>query len=114
MSDFGALIELKTISQTKLTAEEIRLFRNAVDKIKKENQFSDALGESFLFKIMDVDSNGSSLVVILSEYWFGDEDEQETFDFAKENDLEKIETIAASLQALMGKEHIVTAIFDGW
>jgi len=92
------------------------LLKQEIEKIKSENEFKDALGQDFLFIVSEGIGIGFSyLTVILSQYWYaGGGDENEDFEFAKENDLTETEKVAEKLKTVLGQNFEIKACFENW
>ncbi|MEO5645499.1 MAG: hypothetical protein ABIQ40_01575 [Bacteroidia bacterium] len=115
MSDYGAMIILTKISEPTFTDAEKKLFASEIEKIKTENDFADSLGDSFQFIVSEgVGKDFKYLVVILSQYFNGEGDADENFEFAKESDLEEAGKIAEKLQPAFGDTFEIKQVFEKW
>lgn len=96
MSDFGSAIIISKTDNSNLTTEESTTILNAVEKVKQNNKFENALGEPFKFSQVDAEEN--EMFFILSEHWYGDGENEENFSFVEEMELDEVESIADLLQ----------------
>ncbi|MDY3538146.1 hypothetical protein PG275_09055 [Riemerella anatipestifer] len=114
MSDYGACINLTKKDKTPLTMEEIKLVKSELEKIKADSDFFDSLGDDFLFKTNEVANNNTKLHLVFSEYWHGEGDEEENFEFAKENDLNEVQKIAELLKPTLNELFDIKPEFENW
>jgi hypothetical protein len=112
MSDYGSMLHLTKKDKSPLTDAEKELISQSLGKIKSENDFSDVLGEDFIFKTIPVHNEKDRLVIILSEYW--DEGGDDNFEFAKENDIDQAESVAEKLTETLGQTFEIKASFENW
>ncbi len=118
MSDYGAMIILTKKDDPSFLDAEKKLLEREIDKIKSENEFADALGDNFQYIVSEgVGKDFKYLVVILSQYWNrdgDDEDDAKNFEMAKENDLNEAEKIAEMLKPTFGEKFKIEPVFENW
>ena len=114
MSDYGASITLTKKDKKPVTEIEKEFIKTELAKIKNGNEFSDVLGEGFLFEVSEVANENAMLHIIFSEYWHGDGDEEDNFEFAKENDFEQVEKIAEKLRLILSETFDIIPAFESW
>ena len=114
MSDYGANIELLKKDRTPLTDYDKELIKSTLESIKQDNEFSDVLGDDFLFEVREFDNDNTMVNLVFSEYWNGEGDEEENFEFAKDNDLGQVEEIAEKLKSELGQIFEIKPNFENW
>ncbi len=115
MSDYGAMIILTKKDDPSFLDAEKKLLESEIEKIKSENEFADALGDSFQCIVSEgVGKDFKYLVVILSQYWNGEGEGDENFEMAKENDLSEAEKIAEKLKPSFGEQFKIEPVFENW
>ncbi|MBT1705951.1 hypothetical protein [Chryseosolibacter indicus] len=114
MSDFGATLTLIKHNNREVTTEDRQLVNQELENFKAGNEFNNALGENFIYETLLIANDNTMLWIRLSEYWYGDRDNEENFEFAKENDLPQAEEIAIRLSRSLGKIFIIEAKFENW
>ncbi len=114
MSDYGASITLIKKDRSPLTSTDKELVRSELNKIKTNNDFSDSLGEDFQFEINEISNENTVFHIVCSQYWHGDGDDQENFDFAKDNDLDEVQEIAVLLEPALGEAFEIKPDFETW
>jgi hypothetical protein len=114
MADYGASIILSQKDKTSVSETDINNVREALGQIKNSGEFSDALGSDFLYKIIEISNAPDELLIILSEYWHGEGDDEENFGFAKENDEDEAQKIAEELNRTFNKIFDIKSEFGSW
>lgn len=114
MSDYGASITLTKKDKTPLTTSDKDLVKTELNKIKANYDFCDSVGEDFLFEINEFANENTMLHIVFSQYWHGDGDDQENFDFAKENDLDEVQKIATLLMPTLSHLFDIKPDFETW
>ena len=114
MADYGASIILSKKDKTLVTETEIKKVQAELEKIKNSDEYSDALGSDFLYKIVEINNDNTALHVLLSEYWHGEGDDEENFEFAKENDEDESQKIAEELRQAFNEIFNVEPNFENW
>lgn len=100
MSDFGTAISIVKKDGKAFSSNEKQQIKNALKQIINTDELVNSLGESYNYEIQDVDDAKPTLFVQLSEHYFsGDEaEDQETFEFVEETELEDANHIISSLK----------------
>lgn len=114
MSDYGASITIKRNDNGPLTSADKDRLRAALDKVQAGNEWTDTLGQDFLFDIDDTTDGGRRCFILLSEYWHGEGNDEENFSFAKDGDLHQAQDLAEKLAAELGDGFTVDADFGEW
>jgi predicted RNA-binding protein Jag len=114
MSDFGAFISLIKKDKSSLTSSDKKMIEVELKKIKENNDYSDCIGEDFLFRIFKIENDNTMLDIVFSEYWHGDNEHEENFEFSKNNDIGQIEEIAEKLKTKLGEVFDIKPKFEGW
>jgi hypothetical protein len=100
MSDFGTTINISKPDGKAFTGKEVTDLADELQEILEDGEYENALGEPFLHKVAEIEGEPSLLLAILSEHYYGDSDDEneETFGFVEETELEHAETIAEALK----------------
>ena len=114
MSDFGTYIEISKKEEKPILPNEKEVIILAIKKIAENEEFTDSLGEAFLFQLNEVENAPSKLLLNLSEYWYGEGEDEENFEFAKDNDLQYAQEIAKILEQESGNIFSFEAKFENW
>lgn len=116
MSDFGALLIVK--SDSEIQDDEKQTITKQLEALLEEEtdpgiyKYENSLGEQFQSTLIELSKN--SIAFQLSEYWYGDEDEEEeSFDFAKDEDEETAKPLVAAMQSALPKYQF-SIEFDEW
>lgn len=114
MSDYGASINIIKKDHTALTGKEVEVAVSKLSAIITAGGYTDSLNAPFIPEVNVVEGEESLLHIILSNYWHGEGDDEENFEFAQDNDLGEVEKIAEDLQKEMGDAYIVNGVFEEW
>lgn len=114
MSDYGAAITLTKKDKSPVTQSEKDFVMAELEKIKAGNEFSDVLGGDFLFQVNEFSNDNTMLHLVFSQYWYGEGDNEENFEFAKDNDLAQVEEIGGKLQSIVGETFDLKPDFENW
>lgn len=112
MSDFGSVIGVKKTDDSAFFADEKQSIVELFAAVKEEGDYEDMMGEELKFDLFSDESN--EMMFMFSEYWFGDGDDEENFEFAKDNDFDQIEEIAELISSRIGANYKVKADFIEW
>lgn len=96
MSDFGTLLIARKKDESDLSNSEINNLSSELKEIIKNGEFVNAVGEPFEHNFI-LDDDKKSAMVQLSEHYYGDEDNDELFQFVEETELEQGEEIIKKL-----------------
>ncbi len=98
MSDFGTIITATKKDDENFSSREAKKLSKALKKIIKVGEYSSAMGEDFDSEF-NQEENSNSILVILSEYYYGsDNEDEELFEFVKDTELEEANEIAEKLK----------------
>ncbi len=114
MSDYGAGLHISRKDQSSIKDEDIDLIQDFLDLLADEDEYIDAIGEEFVFDIHEDDEDDSTLFIMLSEYWQGEENSDKVFEFAKESDMPQAMEIASRLKEKLGDQFDIEPSFDHW
>ena len=114
MSDYGASITLIKRDGSPLTEMDKNLVESELNKIKAENELCDSIGEDFLFDMNEIANENTILHIVFSRYWHVGGDEEENFEFAKENDLGEVQKIAEFLRPALNNLFDIKPDFENW
>jgi len=114
MSDFGAYIEIAKKNNEPISLSEAEAINPLIEKMKESQEFSDSLGEDFLYNLTEIENSKESLLLTLSEYWYGEDDDEENFEFAEDNDLSQAQEISKILEKAFGTIFTFEAKFENW
>ena len=70
------------------------------------------MGEELKFELFA--DEPTELLFMFTEYWCGEGDDEEMFEFAKDNDFDEIEEIEAVISEKLGDDYQVKADFIEW
>ena len=87
---------------------------NKLSAIITAGDYTDSLGAPFIPEVNVVEGEESLLHIILSNYFHGDGDDEENFEFAQDNDEGEAAKIAEELQKQLGDGYIVNGTFEEW
>lgn len=110
MSDFGVSITIKKNSGVLFSNGEINTISALVNELKGLDICEDSLGEPFQFTLS---SSEKEVVIVLSEYWFGEETEESLLDFTI-SDKDETEKIVNLLKLKLGKDYSFEIYHGGW
>jgi hypothetical protein len=115
MSDFGTLISIFRIDKKDLNKAELSKIELLTRNIKGQTNYTDSLGEELSFHIVEAEEStgGKGVNILLSEYWGGEESEDEMIDFT-ESDKEQAENIAQLLINQLAPEYKIEVYAGGW
>lgn len=83
MSDFGSIMVLKPQGKDFFDEEEKETIKIFIENLKENEYREPNGGEPYTLAISE---SSDKFEVIMSEYWFGDGDDDENFEFAQELD----------------------------
>lgn len=113
MSDFGSLIVIKRKDGEVISTEQRKEMEALMADMKAKAQYVDMFGEPVRFKRKNT-KNSRELVFICTEYWQGDGDEEDNFDFAKANDFRQVKEAATVITQQLGDSYLAEARFLEW
>jgi hypothetical protein len=115
MSDFGTLISIFRNDKKDITSEEVASIESVVKGIESNTNYLDSLGEDLSFHMVEAEEStgGKGINIILSEYWGGEDEEDEMIDYT-ESDREQAQTIADLLQDQLGQKYKIEVYAGGW
>ena len=111
MSDYGAKIKVTKKSGDFGQSDKKRLI-GLSQELKGKKWFSDVLGDDFLFRA--IESGDNSMSLLLAEYWYGEGDNQENFEWTKNYDLGESQKVADALISALDEEFLVEVKFENW
>lgn len=111
MSDFGLLMSVVKKDGGTFSAEELTSIGNAMESIISAEEYANTLGEPFLHEFSS--SNEPEAVAQLSEYYFGDEEPEESMEFVEENELDEAKELATKMGERFS-EMTFTATLEEW
>jgi hypothetical protein len=114
MSDFGSYILISKKDGNPINQSDKESLNNAIEKVKKSDEFLDSLGEDFLFNMAELEGDNNHLILNLSEYWHGEGDDEENFEFAQDNDMSFAEEVEKLLEKELGNIFLFEAKFENW
>lgn len=112
MSDFGSVIAVCKTDRSQFSEAEKKEIIALFASVKEEGDYEDMMGEELKFDLMG--DEPLELVFMFSEYWYGDGDDEEIFEFAKENDFDQVEEIAELISAKIDGLYLIEADFVEW
>ncbi|HOY42212.1 MAG TPA: hypothetical protein PLX60_10135 [Chitinophagales bacterium] len=97
MSDFGTMIIATKKDNNGFTNSELSDLSSKLKSIIKKEDYTNALGKDFMDDFQE-ESDGSA-IVLLSEHFYGGDikEDEESFDFVKESELEQAKEMAEKL-----------------
>lgn len=114
MSDFGSYITLTKKDKSRVTDLDKETVKAELEKIKKNSNYFDVLGEPFLYEINEIANNQTRLHLVFSKYWYGEGDIDENFEFAKNNDFGQVKEIAEKLKLSLESKFNIEPNFENW
>ena len=113
MSDYGASIIISKRDKKAISAEEKTRILAELEEVQQLGEFTDTPGEDFLFEVTDT-AEDTYVFVVLSQYWYGEGNDEENFEMAQENDLSQAEEIATLLEPRLGDGFVIEPVFEHW
>lgn len=111
MSDYGSILNIIKKTGTIDPAEQDKL-QVLLKSVIEAGKYEDALGTAF--KSSGSVHNGNALYVVLSQFWYGDGDNQENFEFCKEGDEFDALKLQDNLKQQLGVGYTVEWSFENW
>lgn len=99
MSDYGSIIIATKKDNSSISSDEMAALSSGLKKILDDgsNDYANSLGDDYNNEFEEEDAN--SVSVVLSEYYYGDGDDTELFDFVKDCELDEIQELSEKLSA---------------
>lgn len=113
MSDYGAALVIEKRDKKTIAPEEKTRILAELENVRQMGDFTDVLGESFLFEVTNTDKD-IYVFILLSRYWYGEGDDRENFEMGQENDLGQAEEVASLLEPRLGDVFVIEPIFENW
>lgn len=111
MSDYGSVIVLKPKGKEAFTKEEKQEVMNFVEELKN-NKYGEPDGdEPYNLSISETESG---FEIIMSEYWDGDGDDKENFEFAQEMDEINMNEVKAYFEQNLKVSIEIEFSFERW
>ncbi|MFN8429099.1 MAG: hypothetical protein U0V04_03900 [Spirosomataceae bacterium] len=111
MSDYGSIMVLKPKGKSAFTAEEKQEIIRFVTELQDEGYGEPDGGEPYNLSISETE-NG--LEIIMSEYWDGDGDDQENFEFAQEMDEINMDEVKTYFEQNLKVSFDIEFLFERW
>lgn len=110
MSDYGISLSIKKKDAAAFTGTEVSLISKGIGELKGSGDYLDALGEEFIFSL---GVQEAEILVLLAEYWIGEETEEEMLDFTLQ-DKDTAEEITAILNQKFPGEYEYEVYHGAW
>lgn len=90
MSDFGTTILAKKEDNSNFSSDDISDLSSKLKSILKDGEYGGALGDDFNHQFGEIEGS-KSIIVQLSEYYYGNDDDEneESFEFVKDVELDQ-------------------------
>jgi hypothetical protein len=111
MSDYGSILLLKPKGKLAFTSEEKEEIESFVEELQANEYGEPNGGEPYNLSISETESGYE---IIMSEYWDGDGDDQENFEFAKEMDEINMDEVKAYFEQNLKVPVEIEFLFERW
>lgn len=113
MSDFGSVISIEKSKGEKFSDDDRSLIINELTAIVTNGNYTDAT-ETALKPPKLITDSPTKISFMLTEYWFGGEDDEVLFNFAKQEEAYLTEELSSSLAEKLGASFKVNSDFITW
>ena len=111
MSDYGSILMITKKKGNFKFFEKKNLVRRVREMVDKRD-FTDALSKKFECKKFDDSKNQVSL--LMSQFWYGEGDNQENFDFCKTGDAYYMTKIVDTINQKYRDHYHAEWLFENW
>lgn len=109
MSDFGSFINVRKTDGSDFSQQEQEAVLSVMNELKESGNHKDFLGESLQFALASDEAD--LMCFIMTEYAYGDGDDEENYEFAEEEDSTPIENVKEAMKSKLSSEFNITSEF---